>query len=88
MCEHLMRCIMLCGQKKCLNKKFKKKKKEKHMCQRTTKPVSIAILEYLNVLPFENFASSSWCDLAVYEHVILFLFTSQRLNLGACRNSE
>ena len=28
MCEHLMRCIMLCGQKKCLNKKIKKKKKK------------------------------------------------------------
>ena len=26
MCEHLMRCKMLCGQKKCLNKKLKKKK--------------------------------------------------------------
>ena len=57
------------------------------MCQRTTKPVSIGKLEYLNVLPFENFASFSWCDLAVYEHVI-FLYTRERLNLGACRNSE
>ena len=45
MCEHLMRCIMLCGQKKCLNKNLKKKKKKK------TPPVIIlASFNHLTVI--------------------------------------